>query len=65
MQIGIFAMTHLTNGTVVTDLDASDENAALTAQGYTIRHVETWHRVTDHTCVVWDAPEISVAELPY
>ena len=65
MQIGNFAMTHLSNGTVVTDLDANDDNAALTAQGYTIRHVETWHRETDHTCVVWDAPQISAAELPY
>ena len=48
-------MTHLSNGTVATDLDAHDDNAALAAQGYTIRHIETWHDL-DHTCIVWDAP---------
>ena len=34
-------MTHLNNGTVVTDLDAHSDNAVLTDQGYTIRHIET------------------------
>lgn len=57
-------MTRLTNGAIATDIDAITENEALTAQGYTIGHIETWH---DHdvTCVVWDAPELSEAELPY
>ncbi len=57
-------MTQLSNGTVATDLDAHDDNATLTARGYTIRHVETW---PDHdtTCIVWDAPEITEADLPY
>jgi len=32
-------MTHLSNGTVATDLDAHDDNAVLTAQGYTIHHM--------------------------
>ncbi|MEO8716415.1 MAG: hypothetical protein ABI369_15530 [Acetobacteraceae bacterium] len=57
-------MTHLSNGTVATDLDAHDDNATLTARGYTIRHVETWHD-HDTTCIVWDAPRISDADLPY
>ena len=66
MQKGNFAMTHLNNGTVVTDLDAQDENATLTGHGYTIRHIETWHRNGhDDTCIVWDAPDISENELPY
>ena len=54
-------MTHLSNGTVATDLDAHDDNAALAAQGYTIRHIETWHDL-DHTCIVWDAPEITESD---
>jgi hypothetical protein len=65
MQIGNSGMTHLSNGTVVTDLEANDDNAFLTAQGYTIRHIETWHRETDYTCVVWDSPAITEADLPY
>ncbi len=58
-------MTYLDAATVVTDLNAQEDNAALTAQGYTIRHVETWHRDFDQTCIVWDAPEITEADLPY
>ena len=57
-------MTHLSNGTVATDLEATDTNATLSAQGYTIRHIETWH-ATDETCIIWDAPELSEADLPY
>jgi len=57
-------MTHLANGTVATDIDAIEDNAALTAQGYTIRHIETWHEA-DHTCIVWDPPRITEAGLPY
>ena len=58
-------MTRLTNSTVVTDLDARRDNDALIAQGYTIRHVETWHRDTDQSCIVWDAPELSDTDIPY
>lgn len=58
-------MTHLGNGTVATDLDSCDENAALSGQGYTIRHIETWHRDTETTCIVWDAPPIGEADLPF
>jgi hypothetical protein len=64
MQQGNFAMTHLSNGTVATDFDAHSDNAALTAQGYTIRHIETWHAV-GQTCIVWDAPEIPEIDLPF
>ena len=57
-------MTNLANGTVATDIDAHIANAALTGQGYTIRHIETWH---DHdiTCIIWDAPGLSDADMPY
>ena len=57
-------MTQLSNGTIVTDIDAAHDNAALTAQGYTIRHIETWH---DHgtTCILWDAPAITEADCPF
>lgn len=55
-------MTHLSNGTVVTDIDAQ-ENAALIAQGYTVRHIEGWF---DHgSCIVWDAPELVESDLPF
>jgi len=57
-------MTQLSNGTIVTDIDATHDNTALTAQGYTIRHVETYHD-HDQTCIVWDAPRITEADLPY
>ena len=57
-------MTHLDDGTVVTDFIAQDENTRLTAAGYTIRHVETWH--DDHSSyIVWDAPELTEADCPY
>ena len=57
-------MTHLRNNTVATDLDAHSHNANLTAQGYTIRHIETY---LDHdtSCIIWDAPELSDTDLPY
>jgi len=57
-------MTQLSNGTIVTDIDATHDNTALTAQGYTIRHVETWHN-HDTTCILWDAPQITETDLPY
>jgi hypothetical protein len=58
-------MTHFDNGTIATDLDAHDDNAALTAEGYTIRHIETWHRDIDHACIIWDAPDLTEADLPF
>ena len=56
-------MTHLGNGTVATDIEATDYHAALTAQGYTIRHIEDWHG--HGSSIVWDAPEIAEADLPF
>ena len=57
-------MTHLSNNTVATDLDAHDYNATLTAQGYTIRHIETYSD-HNHSCIIWDAPELSDADCPF
>jgi hypothetical protein len=57
-------MTQLSNGAIVTDIDATHDNNALIAEGYTIRHVETWHN-HDTTCILWDAPQITEADLPY
>ena len=57
-------MTHLGNGTVATDIDATDYNTTLVAQGYTVRHIETWHE-NDTTCIIWDAPQITEADLPF
>ena len=58
-------MTHRDNGTIATDLDANTINADLIRDGYTIRHIETWHRDIDHACIIWDAPEITEADLPF
>ena len=57
-------MTQLSNGTIVTDIDAAHHNDALTAQGYTIRTIETWHD-HDTTCIHWDAPKITDADVPF
>ena len=59
-------MTKLSNGTIVTDMNATHENTALIAQGYTIRHIETWHR-SGHsdTVILWDIPALSEADLPF
>ncbi len=57
-------MTQLSNGTIATDLDAHSDNATLTAQGYTVRHIETYHDL-GQTCIVWDAPQIAETDLPY
>lgn len=57
-------MTQLDNNVLATDLDDTLANAQLSAQGYTVRHFETWH-VTGTTCIIWDAPAITEADLPY
>ncbi len=57
-------MTKLNNGQIVTDIDADDHNATLNARGYTVRHIETWHAM-ETTCIVWDAPEITDADIPF
>ena len=58
-------MTILSNGTVVTDLGNGDDNLALARQGYSIRHIETFHDHDDLSIVTWDAPELTEADLPY
>ncbi|MCB8882887.1 hypothetical protein ACELLULO517_21755 [Acidisoma cellulosilytica] len=58
-------MTNLNNGTIATDIDAHADNDALTAQGYTIRHIETYHLDFDHSCIIWEAPALTEADLPY
>ena len=58
-------MTHLDDGTIVTDLLAQRENDRLTAEGYTIRHVETWHEHDHASYIAWDAPEITASDCPY
>ena len=45
MQIGSFAHDLLSNGAIVTDIDAHSVNLSL-LEGYSIRHIETWHRGT-------------------
>jgi len=56
----------MSDGTIVTDSDNHQDNNRLTSRGYTIRHIETWHRDGDsESFVVWDLPEITEADLPY
>ena len=58
-------MTLLLNGTVATDLNAHRDNAQLTAQGFTIRHIETFHFTpsVNDTRIIWDDPELSDADI--
>jgi hypothetical protein len=65
MQIGNSAMTELSNGTIVTDLDAHNDNLSLSQRGYSIRHIETWHERDNQSYILWDAPEFTGADLPY
>ena len=59
-------MTFLSNGAIATDIDAHADNLSLLEDGYSIRHIETWHRNGyDDACIVWDAPAITEADLPY
>ncbi len=59
-------MTFLSNGAIVTDIDAHADNLSLIEDGYSIQHIETWHRNEyDDTFIVWDAPAITEADLPY
>jgi len=58
-------MTHLNDGTIVTNLDAHDDNAGLIARGYSIRHIETWHSYNEQSFIRWDAPEITEADLTF
>lgn len=57
-------MTKVDNGQIVTEIDATDDNAKLTTQAYSIQHIETWH-AHGVTCIVWDAPEGTAADCPF
>ena len=59
-------MTHLSTTTCATDLGNAVVNKQLLDQGYTIRHIETWHRDgQDDSIIVWDIPALDEADLPY
>jgi hypothetical protein len=59
-------MTRMDDGTLVTDLDANADNAALLDDGYTIRHIETWtNHGTPESFILWEAPAITEADIPY
>ena len=58
-------MTHLSNGAVVTDLDDDANNRALAAQGYSVRHIETFLDFDGFGVITWDAPQLTEADLPY
>jgi hypothetical protein len=56
----------MSNGAYVTNIDNHDDNGLLTSQGYTVRHIETWYRDgAPESFIVWDAPEITEADLPF
>ena len=59
-------MTKIDQNIFATDLDDQVTNSHLTDQGYTIRHIETWHR-NGHSdsIIVWDGPTISAGDIPY
>ena len=59
-------ITQIDKNTCATDLDDQVTNGHLTEQGYTIRHIETWHR-SGHsdTGILWDTPALSEADLPF
>jgi len=60
-------MTNLANGTVATDLHNVSQSRTLLDQGYTIRHIETYHDqdIVSISCIVWDAPDLTEADLSY
>jgi hypothetical protein len=58
-------MTETSDRTCFTDLDDHEANTTLISRGYTIRHIETWHRDGHSDSVIaWDPPEITEADLP-
>jgi hypothetical protein len=59
-------MTKIDQNSYATDLDDQVTNSHLTDQGYTIRHIETWHRNGhSESIIVWDGPTISAGDVPY
>ena len=58
-------MTFLANGSIVSDLDNSTVNQNLADQGYSIRHIETFHDQDEQSFITWDAPALFDDDLPY
>ncbi len=58
-------MTRIDQKTIATDLNDDAGNADLIAQGYSIRHIETYHRDQDYSAIIWDWPGIEEHDLPY
>jgi hypothetical protein len=57
-------MTRIDHNTIATDRNDDAANAQLLASGYSIRHIETWHRDGhDISTIVWDV--LSTEDLPY
>jgi hypothetical protein len=59
-------MTNIDCATCATDLDDTAMNSEMFEQGYSIRHIETWHRDGhSDSIIVWDSPAITEADLPF
>jgi hypothetical protein len=59
-------MTQIDAKTTATDFNDTATNAQLLDQGYSIRHIETWHRDNhSDSIIIWDTPAITEADLPY
>jgi hypothetical protein len=58
-------MTWINHNTVATDLNDHATNAHLLESGFSIRHIETWHRAgRDDSTIIWDAIA-GTDDLPY
>ena len=59
-------MTKIYCTTCATDLEDTATNNQMFEQGYSIRHIETWHRDGhSDSIIVWDNPAITEADLPF
>ena len=58
-------MTQLSDGTIVTDIQNDTANRSLASQGYSVRHIETYHDHDNQSFIHWDCPRISEDDLPY
>ena len=59
-------MTVIDCNTCATDLTDTMANSQLRDRGYTVRHIETWHRDGNSVSfIVWDSPDITEADLPF
>jgi hypothetical protein len=55
----------LENGTLVTDLADHHNTRLLLEEGFEIRHIETYHSHDNDSFIHWEAPEISLENLPF